>query len=395
MNKLDKLNILYLSRWYPNRYDPMPGLFIQRHAEAANMYNNIAVVYVHAVDDNPDKKFEITKEIINDVLTVKVYYKSVKTQIPLLKQICKIIRFYRANFIGIKSLKPEFEKFDLVHIHILTRLGVIALFYKWFKNTNYIISEHWSRYLAATENFNGILRKMLSRIVIKNASAVTTVTKNLAKAMKNHNLDNNNYIVLANVLSPDFLNYQEISSDKKQKRNILHVSCFEDKSKNVSGILRVIKRITGERNDVHFTLVGDGMDFLQMKEYAGNLEINPNNITFTGLLEGKELVKEMGNSSALLIFSNYENFPVVINESMSLGIPVISTNVGGISEYLNTSNGILINAGDEDELKKELNLFLDGKYVFDSEKIKQKAIHDFSMKNVGSQLNKIYFDAVQ
>jgi len=394
MSKTGKLNVLYLSRWYPNRYDPMPGLFIQRHAEAANLHNNIAVVYVHAVDDNLDKKFEIIKEIINDVLTVKVYYKSVKSQIPLLNQICKIIRFYRANFIGIKSLKPEFEKFDLVHVHILTRLGVIALYYKWFKKTNYIISEHWSRYLTATENFNGIIRKMLSRIVTNNASAVTTVTENLANAMKNHKLDNKNYIVLANVLSPAFLNYNSTNYENKGATNIVHVSCFEDKSKNVSGILRVIKNISKERNDVHFTLVGDGMDFVNMKDYASKLEISSDKLKFTGLLEGEALVNEMSNSSALLIFSNYENFPVVINEAMSLGVPVISTNVGGISEYLNTSNGILITAGDEDELKKELNLFLDGKYVFDSEKIKQKAIHDFSMKNVGNQLNKIYLEAL-
>ncbi|PLX04754.1 MAG: hypothetical protein C0595_02070 [Marinilabiliales bacterium] len=394
MSRTVKLNILYLSRWYPNRYDPMPGLFIQRHAEAAKLYNNIAVVYVHAVDVKPAKKFEIIKETINDVLTIKVYYRSVKTHIPILKQICKIFRYYRANFIGIKSLKPEFEKIDLVHVHILTRLGVIALFYKWFKKTNYIISEHWSRYLSATADFNGIIRKMLSRIVTKNASAVTTVTENLANAMKNHKLDNKNYIVLANVLSPTFLNYHAVSHDNKEIKNIVHVSCFEDKSKNVSGILRVVKSITKERNDVHFTLVGDGMDFFKMKEYASKLEISPDKLNFTGLLEGEELVKEMSTSSALLIFSNYENFPVVINESMSLGVPIISTNVGGISEYLNASNGILIKAGDEDELKKELNLFLDGKYVFNSEKIKQKAIHDFSMKNVGNQLNKIYLETL-
>lgn len=395
MNKSNKLNILYLSRWYPNRYDPMPGLFIQRHAEAANLYNNIAVVYVHSADEKIGKKFEIIKEKINDVLTVKVYYQSVKINIPIITQFCKIVRFYRANFIGIESLRPEFQKFDLIHIHILTRLGVIALFYKWFKKTNFIISEHWSRYLAATENFNGFLRKILSRTVIRNASAVTTVTENLAKAMKTHNLKNDNYIVLANVLSPEFLNYQPTESIRNNKKNITHVSCFEDKSKNVSGILRVIKSITTSRNDVQFTLVGDGMDFREMKNYANKLDINPDCITFTGLLEGEELVKEMSNSSALLIFSNYENFPVVINESMSLGVPVISTNVGGISEYLNNSNGILIDAGNEDALIKELNAFLDGKYTFDTEKLRQKAIGDFSMKNVGNQLNNIYLEAVK
>lgn len=395
MNKSRKLNVLYLSRWYPNRYDPMPGLFIQRHAEAANMYNNIAVVYVHAVDEQIDKKFEIVKETINSVSTVKIYYRSVKSNIPIIKQLCKITRFYRANFIGINLLKPEFKKFDLVHIHILTRLGLLGLYYKWFKNTNYIISEHWSRYLSATENFNGFIRKKLSRIICRNAFAVTTVTENLAKAMKSHKLYNDNYIVLANVLSPEFLTFQPAISDKKDKTNIVHVSCFEDKSKNVSGILRVIKTLTDVRDDVRFTLVGDGIDFKEMKEYANKLNIHSSNITFTGLLEGNELVKEMSNSSALLIFSNYENFPVVINEAMSLGVVVISTNVGGISEYINGSNGILVKPGNEEGLVKELEAFLDGKYNFHTKTFQQKAIHDFSMKNIGNQLNKLYFDAVK
>lgn len=112
-------------------------------------------------------------------------------------------------------------------------------------------------------------------------------------------------------------------------------------------------------------------------------------------MEGNELVKEMSNSSALLIFSNYENFPVVINEAMSLGVVVISTNVGGISEYINGSNGILVKPGNEEGLVKELEAFLDGKYNFHTKTFQQKAIHDFSMKNIGNQLNKLYFDAVK
>ena len=54
----DRKHIVFLARWYPHRYDPMFGLFVQRHAEAAALYNDISVVYVHA-DDNATSKYEI------------------------------------------------------------------------------------------------------------------------------------------------------------------------------------------------------------------------------------------------------------------------------------------------------------------------------------------------
>ena len=131
-----------------------------------------------------------------------------------------------------------------------------------------------------------------------------------------------------------------------------------------------------------------------MKNYASEIKINPEILKFTGLLEGKSLVDVMSDSSALLIFSNYENFPVVINEAMSLGVPVISTNVGGIAEYLNETNGILIPRGDENELFAILNRLFDGGYKFDNKKFSLKAKDDFSMENVGKQLYNIYLKAL-
>ena len=44
MNK-ERKHIIFLARWYPHRYDPMFGLFVQRHAEAAALFNDITVIY--------------------------------------------------------------------------------------------------------------------------------------------------------------------------------------------------------------------------------------------------------------------------------------------------------------------------------------------------------------
>jgi len=391
----EKLKVLFLARWYPNRFDPMPGLFIQRHAEAANRECHVGVVYTHVVEhEDASKIYNLDVDVINGVPTAKVYYKNPKRNIPLITQLVKAFRFYKANYLGIKEIKGQLGEFDLVHVHILTRLGLIALYYKWMRKKPFVVTEHWSRYLDLTAAFHGRIRKAITKIVVQNAAVVTTVTKNLADAMKNHGLKNKNYRVLANVVAEPFFDHNVIVK-KADKRIITHVSCFEDKSKNVSGLLRVIQSLAKERNDFVFRMVGDGMDFAELKQYATDLGLNESQIVFTGLLESEELVKEMAVADLLVIFSNYENFPVVINESLTLGIPVFATSVGGIPEYVNNGNGRLLNAGDEADLKKLLHQYLNNQIVFDNQKIRGQSFNLFSPETIGKDLLSIYSQAIQ
>lgn len=389
-NQQEKIKVLYLARWYPNRYDPMPGLFIQRHAEAANKFCRVGVVYSHVVDDEKIKGYDADLSMVDGVPTTKVYYSNSKINIPLFSPLVKAFRFFKANKLGIKKINEELEGFDVVHVHVLTRLGLIALWYKWFKGIPYIVSEHWSRYLPLTGDFKGVVRKWVTRLVVKNAAVVTTVTQNLANAMQGHGLKNPNYRVLANVVTDDFLKYPVKKKQRRSKLAFVHVSCFEDKSKNISGLLRVIKSLSLERYDFTFNLIGEGMDFDSMKEYARKIGLGTRTIVFAGLLEGNELVKEMASADLMVVFSNYENFPVVINESFVLGIPVFSTNVGGIPEFVNDSNGRLINAGDEEALVKLLNDYLDRKIKFNKQEISSESRAVFSPEKIGEELCAIY-----
>ena len=172
----ERKHIVFLARWYPHRYDPMLGLFVQRHAEAAALYNDVSVIYVHA-DENICQKFDIVDETVNNVRTIRVYYRKSWSKI------ISLLRFFKANNKALKMLpKP-----DIIHVHILTRLGLVALRQKRLHGTPYIITEHWSRYLPGND-FSGLLRKKLTKTVVRHASAVTTVTDILAKAMQSHGL---------------------------------------------------------------------------------------------------------------------------------------------------------------------------------------------------------------
>ena len=379
MNK-DRKHIIFLARWYPHRYDPMFGLFVQRHAEAAALFNDITVIYCQQTMDDgqqssSNKKFEIVRTLENNVDTIRVYYKKPKNKI------LSLLRFYRANMNALRMCKPA----DMIHVHVLTRLGVIAWIQKLLHKTPYIITEHWSRYLPGND-FSGLLRKSACKLAVRDAELVTTVTENLAIAMNNHGLKNDNYVVLPNVVNLDMFHISEKSNTPCK---IIHISCFEDKSKNISGLLESLKIIDVKGIDFQCTLIGEGMDLDLMKEKAKELQLI-NKVSFTGLLQGQALADELSSGDFLVLSSNYENMPVVILEALASGLPVVSTNVGGIKEMIDDSKGILVEPKNKEALAEAMIKMIETHKNYDANYLRNSVIEKYGYESVGRFLSKLY-----
>ena len=417
----ERKHIVFLARWYPHRYDPMFGLFIQRHAAAAALFNDITVIYCQQVNKSTSqqvesqsrrvaesqsrdvstipmnnkqdivdasmhynkKNFEIVRTLENNVDTIRIYYKKPKNKI------LSLLRFYRANMIGLrlgrKDGRGEPRPYDLIHVHILTRLGVVAWIQKLLHKTPYIITEHWSRYLPGND-FGGFFRKLATKIVVRNAKLVTTVTDNLAKAMQNHGLKNDNYVVLPNVVNLDMFH---ITSKNNTPCKIIHVSCFEDKSKNISGLLESLKIVEQKGIDFQCTLIGEGMDFDIMKAKAEELQLI-NKVSFTGLLEGQKLADELSSGDFLVLSSNYENMPVVILEALASGLPVVSTNVGGIKEMIDETKGILVEPRNKEALAEAIIKMIETHNDYDPNYLRNSVIEKYGYESVGKFLDSIY-----
>ncbi len=348
----------------------MLGLFVQRHAEAAALYNDISVIYAH-----PDDKNEIVDKTINNVRTIWVYFKKSKSKI------INLLRYFKAN----KKALEILPKPDIIHVHVLTRLGLIAFWHKIVRGTPYIITEHWSRYLSGND-FSGFFRKKLTKLVVKHAVAVTTVTDNLAKAMLSHGLNNKRYVVLPNVVDTNLFVPFEHSNNATE---IIHVSCFEDKSKNITGLLHSLQIMRDCETVFHATLIGDGMDFEAMKRLSHQLQLD-DHVTFSGLLEGKNLATRIAKGDFLVVSSNYENMPVVILEALSCGLPIVSTNVGGIAEVVNESNGILVSPHDTVKLADAMQTMSRTYQNYDTNTLRDSIIKKFSNEAVGKLLDDIY-----
>lgn len=381
--KQDKKHILFLPRWYPNRYDNMWGLFVKKHAEALSSKYDISVLYLHPVDGLD--KDEWIEETNNSINTLHIYYSKPKNSVSY------FVKFFQTYIKGVNHIKSK-KSITLIHVHILTRMGLLALLSNIKDGTPFVITEHWSRYLPSVNVYAGWLRKRLTEWVIRKSKAVMPVTQNLKEAMESHSLNHPNYQIIPNVVDDIFFKANP-KTQKEGIKRIIHVSTFEDRSKNILGIIEAIHRLKNTRSDFKMVFIGDGMDFERMQTKVKQLHLEEQ-IKFRGLLEKEALVHEFEKASFMLINSNYENMPVVINEAFACGLPVLSTDVGGISEHLNLERGRLIEPGQPKQLVEQINWMLDHFQEFDSSKIRSYAQEHFSMEAVGRQIGEVYNEAL-
>ncbi len=380
---VNRHRVLFLSSWYPNRLNPTDGNFNEKFAEAAAIYNEVVAMHVVA-DPDASAPFEADNFTKAGVKTHILYFRKSNGKVGKLINGFLYVKYYLKSF---RQLKKEWGKPDIIHLNVVFPSGAIALLFKWLFGLKYVISEHWTGYLPDNQIQESKLVRALRRIVARNAEVIMPVTHNLKEAMVRKGLKNH-YRVIPNVVDVKYF-FPLKENKKTEKKTILHVSHLNDEHKNVSGILRVIRKLSALRNDFTLKIVGDG-DLSPHIEYASKLKIDNDWVSFYGTMSTQEIARTMQNADLFVLFSNYENLPCVIIEAFAAGLPVISTDVGGIKEHLTPDKGVLIAPLDEPALLNAINKLLDSSDAYNSEQLHKYAAENFSYETIGNSFTQIY-----
>lgn len=381
--------ILWLASWYPTRLDVFPGDFIQRHAKALALYYPVHVLHI-AKDVNGDitKDVLIEENINGNLHETIIYYHPTKTGFSLLDRIFSTRKFLKVGKNFIKDVCVQ-QASIFIHVHVAMRHGLLARWAKESLSIKYIITEHWTGYYRSA--YPAHLRPskwywMATKNIFRHAYYFYPEVKRMGELI-NKTITAIPYKPVSNSVDTTLFYADNKKDNEFEIFNFIHVSTLSYQ-KNIDGILRVIERCSMQNIPVHFTLVGPASNdvITKIKRSPALLKIT----TLTGALPYDLVAGQMRKANALLMFSRYENQPCVILEALCCGLPVISTNVGGIAEVIDNSNGILIESENEDELCKALNAMIKTYSIFDRNKIALEAANAYSYETTGRQILEYY-----
>ncbi|HPS72683.1 MAG TPA: glycosyltransferase [Bacteroidales bacterium] len=373
-------HILILPRWYPSRKDTMTGIFVQLQAEALAVNFEVSVLYVLPDPDCPnDMETELSVE--NRVQVIRVFYRTTGNDLD------RWYRFYRAHMNGLRLLDGNPP--DLVHVHVLTREGVMGYLIARKFRVPYVISEHWSRYYPANDFYKGFVRKRATEFVVAKAAALLPVSAKLMKAMMAKGITHPECHIVPNVIDTTLFRPSLLIPETEQK-TIVHVSCFDDRSKNITGLLDAVKKVSSERNDFVLRLIGTGPDLERMKRYAEKAGLEGTLVVFAGLKNPDEVAEEYRNADFSLVSSRYETFGSVIIESLACGTPVLATDTGIASEVLGPHNGLIVRPDDTNELSDGILRMLDICRSFDRNTVSRSVAEAYTPEGVVRRIASIY-----
>ena len=118
--------------------------------------------------------------------------------------------------------------------------------------------------------------------------------------------------------------------------------------KNHELFLKVAKQVSQQFSNAKFLVIGDGPRRESLEGLARELDI-ADSVKFLG--SRSDVPRLLSASDVFALTSHNEANPVSILEAMSVGRPVVSTNVGSIREVVaDGHNGFLVSAGNGEQL---------------------------------------------
>ena len=189
---------------------------------------------------------------------------------------------------------------------------------------------------------------------INESDAITAVSENLREETFKHFEITKEIQVIVNFVDVSRFNRKPIDAFKKViapngERILLHASNFR-KIKRVQDVVKIFAEVNKEIPS-KLLFVGDGPERSTAEDLSRELGVF-DEVRFVGKQEQMEDILAIGD--LFLLTSEYESFGLAALEAMAAGVPVISTNAGGLGEInIPGETGYMSDVGDVASMSRQ------------------------------------------
>lgn len=184
---------------------------------------------------------------------------------------------------------------------------------------------------------------------------------------------------------------------EKQKHsgiNIIYIAAFEPE-KNHETFLAVAQELLNDDSitqDLQFTLIGSGSLFESIRKQAVSIS---DKILLTGFVEDVEA--QISIADILLHTATEEALGTSILDCMKYGLPVVSSNVGGIPELVHEGkNGFLHKPYDIEAMSNSLRKLIESpNLIAEFEKNNAKIVQQFDKDKMAKKIVELYHEVIQ
>jgi glycosyltransferase involved in cell wall biosynthesis len=168
---------------------------------------------------------------------------------------------------------------------------------------------------------------------------------------------------------------------------MVHVASFVPE-KNHVGLLRIVKRLLDSGQNIKLILIGDGKLRNAVEEQIRQLKLD--NHVFT-LGYRTDVMTIVDSAHVFVLPSLIEGLPGVILEAMYCKTPVVTYNVGGISEVVrNGETGWLVPPGDEDGFIRAVGAVLNTDVTSIVNNAHELVVREFDNKVIAERFLEVY-----
>lgn len=367
----EPIHIVLVSSWYPNKYQPYVGNFVQRQASLLATEHRVTVV--HTVSHPDESEFHLDKTVAGNLTELIVYHPRGKSALS------KFGMQRRALRLAIEGLSSA----NLLISHVLLPKGLQFVELKKELKCPWIHIEHGSYFRREYWKSLSFFQKTIIRRTLHRIEHFYAVSEPLKREILAH-FPQKEIGILPNHIDADLFNLAPKVPGEITR--FLHISTLEESTKNPQGIIDACKILVEKGMlNFHLTIISDEST-QKWEDYTIERKLEAY-ISFDGPFDWEDLPQWYQQSDAFILNSNYETFSIVLAESWATGTPVISTPVG-IATKLPKDIGIQTNVDDPQSLADAMEVIIQHEKTFDPETLRAAGMK-YSSEQVLEELQKI------
>jgi glycosyltransferase involved in cell wall biosynthesis len=253
-------------------------------------------------------------------------------------QSIKYVRTVTTSLLYVLNLLREVRKYDVIHIFSASYLSFLiaptpAIFVSKLYGKKIVLNYH------SGEAEDHLRRWRRSTLPILNlCDAIVVPSEYLVRVFALFGLKAS---AIFNIIELDKFAFRE----RNQLRPVFLSNRNLEPHYGVDCVLRAFARIQQQTPEASLTVVGDGSQREALEKLT--TELNLQHTSFTGRVEHEQIYEHYSKADVFLNASRIDNQPLSILEAFACGLPVVTTNAGGIPDIVTDQKTGLVVAVDD------------------------------------------------